>query len=322
MLKPLKFSYKRSSTIGSLFSQFEPLSRIELDPDYYARFERVSAHLHPFPTPPRKEVAISYDKASYSSFTQKVSICNNSFEFSKYSSPILLNKKVNSNSMCQINNLVLSLLLMCTKEALKKRVSLAWASSRRLRSLVLGNFDETDKFVTLTFNNDNKFDIGNLKLCNKRKERYIAKLLKLKPDLKYIIVPEYQKRGAVHYHIICDLPYIPKNEFHELWVYGFSSIGAVGNLHKIYYYLAKYLVKGFVNPDFFRLRRFYVSNSCVRPVVYYEEAANEIERSIELTGVKPIVDKDYPPPSDSSHTSLKHYAVYKIPKILPVRTDV
>lgn len=284
--------------------------------EFRERFERVFTSHNEFNFPISK--VVSYDKTDLKYFSQKVSVCNNAFEFFHYSNPISLNRKVFIKDFYYLNKLVLLLLEFCTEEGLKKRKVHAWSSAKRLRSIVFGNFEELDKFISLTFDNKNDFDIFNLKICNKRKERYIAKLLKLKPDLKYVVVPEYQKRGAVHFHIVCNLPYISKDNFHKLWVYGFSGIGAVGNINKRFHYLAKYLTKGFIDPDFFRLRRYYVSNSCIRPTSYYEQASVEIEQSIELSGLKPIVEQTYTSSTREDIVSLERYVAYKVPKILPV----
>jgi len=293
---------------------FEHIEQIQTDPPVLPTLS-VSSPPPPSPPPsPRNP----YDKSTLPFYTQKAMVCNSAFEFFHYTSVIFLNQKVNIKTDYTLIELVAMLLFTCSKEGLQKRRQNALASARRLRSLIYGNFDINDKFITLTFADDNDFNITNLKICNKRKERYIAKLLEIKPDLKYVVVPEYQKRGAVHYHMICNLPYMPKDDFHSLWSYGFSSIRAMGNLQKAYKYLSKYITKGFMNPDFYRLRRYYVSNSCVRPTAFYEEAACEIEHSIASMGIAPMVEFAVSPFDTLETTFLDRYAAYKIAKPLPV----
>lgn len=252
---------------------------------------------------------------------KKATVCGTSYEFYQYSSVIFLNQKVQIKEEYTLDELVYSMLFLYSNEGLKKRELNAEASARRLRSIIYGNFSKHDKFITLTFRDENNFDIDDLKTCNKRKERYIAKLLAIKSDLKYVVVPEYQKRGAVHYHIICNLPFTPKKKFHDLWVYGISHIRGVADIRKAYTYLSKYISKGFKNPDYYRKRRFYVSNSCNRPKAVYEEAASDLERSVETLGVRPMVEYIAPSPFDTLETTfLERYAAYKLNE--PVRNEV
>ena len=85
-----------------------------------------------------------------------------------------------------------------------------------VRRLLCCNFSDKDKFFTLTFEN-NETDIQK---CDKEFKKFIQRLkytYKLK-DFKYLAVIEFQERGAVHYHIICNLPYVPQKELQELCV--------------------------------------------------------------------------------------------------------
>lgn len=70
-------------------------------------------------------------------------------------------------------------------------------------------------FVTLTFEDTDKFDITDLNCCNKKLSSYLKRIKEHYPDLKYLGVPEFQKRGAVHYHLLLNVPsdlkYIKKN---------------------------------------------------------------------------------------------------------------
>ena len=76
-----------------------------------------------------------------------------------------------------------------------------------IRRLACCNFNNKyDKFLTLTFA-DNMTDI---KECNLLFKNFI-KRLKYQYDLhnlKYLAVIEFQQRGAVHYHVLLNIPYI------------------------------------------------------------------------------------------------------------------
>jgi hypothetical protein len=139
--------------------------------------------------------------------------------------------------------------------------------------LIKGNFKLNDKFIGLTFKNTYKYNIKNLDDCNKKKNKFILNLQTKYPGVKYILVPEFQKRGAIHYHMICNLPYIDKWNFHKLWKYGSSHIQAVKSSRKIGFYLTKYITKNLMDKKFYGRRGFYASNNLERTRVEYREVA-------------------------------------------------
>lgn len=98
-----------------------------------------------------------------------------------------------------------------------KRIHYANTNQKRrdtIRRLACCNFNnQYDKFLTLTFS-DNKTDV---KECNVLFKAFIRKLRRFKDDLKYLAVIEFQNRGAVHYHVLLNIPYIPQEELQDLW---------------------------------------------------------------------------------------------------------
>ncbi len=142
-----------------------------------------------------------------------------------------------------------------------------------IRRLLHSNFKTFDKFISLTFHNDNNFDISSLEACEKYKVEFLAKLKRsFKKDLKYIVVSEYQKRGAVHYHIVCDLPFVEKEKIQELFPYGFLDIRAIDNIDKKTFYLTKYITKNRKDPRFVGKKAYFTSTNLVRskPMYGYE----------------------------------------------------
>ena len=66
------------------------------------------------------------------------------------------------------------------------------------------------------------------------------------PEFKYIAVIEFQDsngRGAVHYHMICNLPYVKKKELQELWRGGFVKINRIDKVDNVGAYVIKYMCK-------------------------------------------------------------------------------
>ena len=45
--------------------------------------------------------------------------------------------------------------------------------------------------------------------------------------MKYVAVIEFQKRGAVHYHVLCNLPYVDADSLAKIWGHGFIKINKI-----------------------------------------------------------------------------------------------
>lgn len=127
---------------------------------------------------------------------QQVFLCGNVIEKTEYERPLLrgLSSKRVGRSVSASKK---------DKEINRNKVL---ARNRRtVRQLVNSNPD-CNKFLTLTFA-DNLTDIDKAnyqfkKFIERLKYRYSS------IELKYIAVIEFQKRGAVHYHLLNNLPYI------------------------------------------------------------------------------------------------------------------
>lgn len=85
-----------------------------------------------------------------------------------------------------------------------------------------------DKFLTLTFEEN----ITDLDYSNKELKDFIRRVnyqvFKTKKCvMKYVAVIEFQKRGAVHYHMLCNLPYVDVNALAEIWGHGFVKLNKI-----------------------------------------------------------------------------------------------
>lgn len=104
-------------------------------------------------------------------------------------------------------------------------------------------------FVTLTYSN-NMQDIKQAKhdinLFFKRLKRWWnnPKRAKYLGDLKYMYVYEYQKRGAIHFHVLFNRK-IHNSMMPQWWPFGFNDVRVVtkGSNEHIVKYLAKYVTK-------------------------------------------------------------------------------
>lgn len=112
----------------------------------------------------------------------------------------------------------------------------------KIRRLACANFNNKyDKFLTLTFA-ENKTDIEECNILFKNFIKRLKYTYKLK-NLKYLAVIEFQQRGAVHYHVLLNIPYIPQNELQDLWGNGFVFINAITHVDNLGAYVLKYMTK-------------------------------------------------------------------------------
>lgn len=138
-----------------------------------------------------------------------------------------------------------------------------------IRQLITENFDSKSKFVTLTFDNDRGFDIKDVRLCNREFKRFIQRLKRRYPQLEYVAVIEFQDlndRGAVHYHMICNLPYISKSDLQEIWGQGFVKINAIDKVDNVGAYVVKYMQKDIDDTRLQGLKAYNASQGLRKPL--------------------------------------------------------
>lgn len=136
------------------------------------------------------------------------------------------------------------------EERNKNREVTLMRARRDLRRIVNANIgqwgdDVTCKFVTLTFRDN----VTDLDIANYEFKKFIKRLNyevygKKCSYLKYTVVPEFQERGAVHYHVIFyNLPYVKSNIIEKVWGNGFIKINKIDDIDNVGAYICKYLTK-------------------------------------------------------------------------------
>ncbi len=108
-----------------------------------------------------------------------------------------------------------------------------------IRRVALLNFSSKDKFLTLTFAEN----IKDINLANRELDKFLKKLRRRHKELKYILAVQFQKRGAVHYHLLINLPYVEQRELAELWGNGFVDIRKLNNVDNVGAYISRYIIK-------------------------------------------------------------------------------
>jgi hypothetical protein len=140
-------------------------------------------------------------------------------------------------------------------------------AKQNFRRLVLSNlYKQQFLFLTLTFaENEKDLDYAYLKL------KIFLKQIRKFQDIKYLGVFEYQKRGAIHFHIfIFNLDWLPKKIL-DKWrkPNGFLKIKVIDPKDhvKTASYLTKYFMKSY-EKDLFGRKRYFSSKNLARPIKY------------------------------------------------------
>ena len=168
----------------------------------------------------------------------------------------------------------------------------------QVRRLVTNNFTLHDKFVTLTF----KDCITDIKLANAEFKKFVLRMRRRYPEFQYVAVIEFMKNdGRIHYHMVCNLPYIPNPELRELWANGFVTINDIytKQCDNIGAYVTKYMHKDLDDPRLKGLQAYNRSRGLVEPSVYRSWEPCDIEN---IWDIDEVIEKRKPSYEGEFHT--------------------
>lgn len=189
------------------------------------------------------------------------------------------------------------------KTVSKKLNEFAVYRSRRAIKWRINSNPDMNKFLTLTFAEN----LTDLQSCNEEFKRFIRKLKIVKPDLKYLAVPEFQKRGAVHYHILFNLGYIDQKQLADLWGHGFIKIKNIKDGTNIGLYVSKYIGKDLDDERYFNNKKYFCSRNLDKPMIFYSKDADV--NFLGLDSLKPVHEKIF-----KSYYGLIKYQIFKMDK--------
>jgi len=177
-----------------------------------------------------------------------------------------------------------------------RRKNNVFAMAKRFRRLVQANLVGNDRpsFLTLTIK-----EVTTLVEAYRRFRLFTQSLrYHFSADLRYIAVPEFQKRGAVHFHLLVwgFSKDIIKNErqtrfIAKLWGQGFVDIFETDGHSKLAGYLAKYMSKAMFNSKFGTSKGYVASRNVMRPVSFSNSLAFELKDYI--WGVDNLIPKTF-----------------------------
>jgi hypothetical protein len=172
------------------------------------------------------------------------------------------------------------------------RLRTLYRARNKVRRLIQANFKNGDKFITLTFSPkrcEGKFDITDPRETNKEFYKFIRAIRKDYPDMKYLAVMEFQKDtdyygnkkkkgGAVHYHLLTNLPYIEWTEYEKYWPHAKSPyIEVIKQQERIGVYLTKYLSKEMFIKKYDKMRKFFYSRNMECEKMGYSNQITHLE---------------------------------------------
>lgn len=145
------------------------------------------------------------------------------------------------------------------------RVDNVARTRKKLRRLIDTNFGVGAKFLTLTYS-DNQGDYSlayrHFDIFIKRFKRFLSV-----DNFAFVSVVEFQSRGAVHFHLVANIPFVPASVLARLWGWGFVKINKIKNPHNLGAYVSKYLGKANFDKRFFGKKKYSTSKNLKQPLV-------------------------------------------------------
>jgi hypothetical protein len=235
---------------------------------------------------------------SIKTYSRKVVLCGDIIELYEYIRPQIIElgrKKYSDGSKAEKDEYAV----------LKGRQDNGLRSKQRVRRLVNANCNRVGfrpKMVTLTFKNL----IQDFETANHELEKWIKRFKnKFKFDPAYVCVPEFQDRGALHFHlIIFNMPFIPWAKLLKTW-----GLGSVW-ISKKYYkknpgaYLSKYVSKSFTDSRYFGKKRYSCSLGLVQPI--------EITDQFKIDSIISGSTEDWAKDFESKYTGGCHFSFRRI----------
>ena len=128
-------------------------------------------------------------------------------------------------------------------------------------------------FATFTFA-QNLQDIPQAKKLFRdfirRLSRTIAEDVDQQSYLQYLGVIEFQRRGAIHFHVVFfNLPYIWNGILQEIWSHGYTDIRLIEDIQNIGAYIAKYIGKDMGDPRLYDQPSYFRSRGLKQPLKLY-----------------------------------------------------
>jgi hypothetical protein len=171
-----------------------------------------------------------------------------------------------------------------------------------IRRLINSN-PQITKFMTLTFAKN----ITDLKEANYIFNQFIKRMTYKYPSFEYLAIPEFQKRGAVHYHLICKMPFVHFSKIYEIWGHGNIDIKKIQSVTNIGAYVCKYLSKDMFDERTFGKKKFFRSQTLKQPIEIIGWMAQKFAEKF-LSLLTPVFEKTF----ESEWVGEVEYKAYRL----------
>jgi len=153
-------------------------------------------------------------------------------------------------------------------------VSLSRARKKVIRAI--NSNSDLNKFLTLTFEKN----ITDLNYSHSEFKKWVKRVNyhcfhTKKSMMKYVAVIEFQERGAIHYHVLCNLPFVDVEKFQDIWGHGFIKLNKIkGNKNRfgsdecdnVGAYVTKYMTKDNDDPRLKGRKSYLMSRNLDKPI--------------------------------------------------------
>lgn len=203
-------------------------------------------------------------------FNKKLIVSGNVLEMYEYEKPVV--KGFDTKHKGRAN-------ASFTSQETKKenRVKIAHRARSHVRRMVNAN-PQLNKFLTLTF-------AENLTDIEKARYEFDKFVKRVKTEIKtfqYVVVIEFQKRGAIHFHLLCNLPYVDSKKLAKIWGNGFIKINRIDHVDNVGAYVTKYMTKDNIDERLIGKKCYSMSKGLNEPKEYTDEKdVAEILENIE-----------------------------------------
>lgn len=183
-------------------------------------------------------------------YSIKCVISGNNIDIYQYSRPVQL---------CHLTN---------KKQTSKKHTFNKSNLNKTKRDLINYIYSNPDlnKFITLTF----KDNIKDHNIANYEYNKFAKRISYRYNNFKYITVPEYQKRGSIHYHILSQIPFIKHSDLTKIWSNGYVFINRIDRINNISLYVSKYITKQLLQKHY-KKKKFFTSKNITKPKIIYND---------------------------------------------------
>ena len=185
----------------------------------------------------------------------------------------------------------------------KNREKCSNRAARTVRRLVNSNIAINSKFLTLTFADH----VTDLKKANYEFKKFKQRFeYYLGVRIKYLCVPEFTKKGRIHYHVVLfNLPFVKNKTLQSIWSNGFIKINKIDNCDNVGAYVSKYMTKD--NEQMIEEKSYFTSRNLEKPL----EIVNEKEIEILADSLSPT-DVVYLNSFVNDYLGLVNYTQYNI----------